>query len=91
MLRCADGTIYTGYARDPERRAALHNTGRGAKYTSGRRPVCLVYVEKYRSVGAALRREHEMKRLSRTEKESLIARGGRRPSGRGASSRATRR
>lgn len=91
MLRCADGTIYTGYARDPERRAAVHNTGRGAKYTSGRRPVCLVYVEKYRSVGVALRREHEMKRLSRTEKEALIARGGRRPSGRGASSRAKRR
>jgi putative endonuclease len=91
MLRCADGTIYTGYARDPERREKVHNAGRGARYTSGRRPVCLVYVEKCRSVGAALRREHEVKGWSRTKKEALIARGARRPSGREGASRARRR
>ena len=45
MLRCADGTIYSGYSTDPERRAAVHNSGRGAKYTRSRRPVELVFRE----------------------------------------------
>ena len=43
MVRCADGTLYTGYARDPERRTQVHNSGRGAKYTAQRLPVSLVY------------------------------------------------
>jgi putative endonuclease len=72
IVRCADGTLYTGYARDPEARARAHNTGRGARYTSGRRPVVLVYSERCRSLGAALRREHALKRLRRAVKESLI-------------------
>lgn len=73
IVRCADGTLYTGYARDPEKRALAHNAGRGARYTAGRRPVSLVYTEAFRSVGKALKREHQVKRLSRALKEGLIA------------------
>jgi putative endonuclease len=71
IVRCADGTLYTGYARDPHAREIAHNTGRGAKYTSGRRPVTLVHVEWYRTKGRALRRELEIKRWSRQRKEAL--------------------
>jgi putative endonuclease len=73
ILRCADGTLYTGYARDPKQREQVHNNGRGAKYTVGRRPVRLVYSEACRSVTQALKREHQLKRWSRTKKEALIA------------------
>jgi putative endonuclease len=73
ILRCADGTLYTGYARDPKQREQAHNNGRGAKYTAGRRPVRLVYSEAYRSVSQALKREHQLKRWTRTKKETLIA------------------
>ncbi len=76
IVRCADGTLYTGYARDPDARAQTHNTGRGARYTSGRRPVVLVYVEACRSRGEALSREHWLKRLRRERKEALIANAG---------------
>jgi putative endonuclease len=78
IVRCADGTLYTGYARDPRARAIAHNTGRGARYTSGRRPVTLVHVERYRTKGRALRREIEIKKWSRRKKESLcgLLRGG---------------
>lgn len=54
IVRCADGTLYTGYARDPLTRERAHNMGRGAKYTSGRRPVRLVYQEAFRSMRKAL-------------------------------------
>jgi putative endonuclease len=74
ILRCRDGSLYTGYARDPEKRAAVHNRGRGAKYTAGRRPVKLVLVERYRSITRALRREHEIKQLSRAAKHALVTR-----------------
>jgi predicted GIY-YIG superfamily endonuclease len=74
MLRCADGTLYTGYARSPEAREKVHNAGRGAKYTAARLPVSLVYSETCDSVGAALRREHEIKQYTRADKEALIAR-----------------
>ena len=73
IVRCADGTLYTGYARDPEKRAKTHNTGRGAKYTATRRPVSLVYAEPCESRGDALKREYQLKCLSRPEKEKLIA------------------
>jgi putative endonuclease len=83
IVRCADGTFYTGYARDPDARAKAHNSGRGARYTSGRRPVTLVHVERFRSLGKALRREHELKQWTRAEKIALVegpaaARGTRR-------------
>jgi putative endonuclease len=74
IVRCADGTLYTGYARDPDARVQVHNRGRGARYTAGRRPVRLVYVESCESVGDALRREMALKRCSRAEKERLISR-----------------
>jgi putative endonuclease len=72
IVRCADGTLYTGYARDPRHRENVHNLGRGARYTTGRRPVCLVYAEAFESQGEALKREHELKRWSRAKKERLI-------------------
>ena len=73
VVRCADGSLYTGYALDPDDRVAVHNTGRGARYTSGRRPVSLVYSESFDSIGDALRRERQLKRLSKEKKEALIA------------------
>lgn len=79
IVRCADGSLYTGYARDPKARVEVHNRGRGAKYTSGRRPVTLVYSEKFESVGEALRREMALKRRSRAQKEELIRRKRPRP------------
>jgi len=72
ILRCADGTLYTGYARDVAERCEAHNQGRGAKYTAGRRPVVVVYQEEVSSVGEALSREHALKQLTRAEKEALI-------------------
>ncbi len=74
IVRCADGTLYTGYARDPQARERIHNSGRGAKYTAGRRPVQLVYQEAFRSAGKALAREYTVKQLTRTQKDALIAR-----------------
>lgn len=73
LLRCADGTIYTGSTTDVDARAAAHNGGRGARYTAGRRPVAVVYQEECGSRSAALRREHALKRLTRFKKEALIA------------------
>ena len=73
MVRCADGSLYTGYARDPEARAKVHNAGKGAKYTCSRLPVSLVYTEKLPTLGHALSREHQLKRLSRRQKEQLLA------------------
>ena len=75
ILRCADGTLYTGITNDLPRRLAAHNAGRGAKYTRGRGPVELVYREACPDKSAALRREGAVKALRRAEKLSLIARG----------------
>ena len=74
MVRCADGTLYTGYARDPERRLSVHNAGRGAKYTARRLPVSLVYWEACESRSAALKREYQVKQLPRLDKELLASR-----------------
>ena len=71
LLRCADGTIYSGYTTDPERRAAEHNSGRGAKYTRSRLPVELVYYARYATRSAALKREAALKKLSHAEKLML--------------------
>ena len=78
ILRCADGTLYTGYALDVDQRCAAHNAGRGARYTAGRRPVTVAYVEACATVSEALKREYALKRLSRQEKDALIAAAGRR-------------
>ena len=75
ILRCADGTLYTGSTDDVARRAAAHNSGRGAKYTRGRGPVEVVYREECPDKSAALRRESAVKKLSRAEKLRLIAGG----------------
>ena len=72
MVRCADGTLYTGYARDVDHRMKAHNAGRGAKYTARRLPVALVYSEPCATRGSALRREYEVKQLARIEKEELV-------------------
>ena len=74
LLRCADGSIYAGSTTDVEARARAHNDGRGARYTSGRRPVEVLYSEECGSRSAALRREHALKRLTRAEKETLVTR-----------------
>ena len=76
ILRCGDGTLYTGVTDDLERRLAAHRTGTGAKYTRGRGPLELVYREEQPDRSAALRREYRLKRLTRREKETLIARAG---------------
>ena len=73
MVRCADGTLYTGYARDAQARVDVHNAGKGAKYTRSRLPVTLVYTEKCESLSAALKRERQLKPWSRAQKEALIS------------------
>ncbi|QAT50424.1 GIY-YIG nuclease family protein [Caproiciproducens sp. NJN-50] len=75
MLRCSDGTIYSGYTTDPYRRAAMHSRGKGAKYTRSRLPVTLVYQERFATKSEALRREAALKKLSHAEKIALIKRG----------------
>lgn len=71
MLECKDGTYYIGYTNDLEKRIKAHNEGKGAKYTKGRGPVKLVYYEEYEDKNTAMRREWEMKQLTRTQKEML--------------------
>jgi putative endonuclease len=76
ILKCADGSLYTGYATDVERRVREHNglePKAGAKYTAGRRPVALVYQESFETRGEAMSREAKIKQLTRKEKEGLIS------------------
>lgn len=72
ILECFDGTYYTGWTTDPERRLCQHNRGRGARYTRSRRPVRLVYVEEQLDRSCAMRREVKIKRMSRKVKGKLI-------------------
>ncbi len=72
VLACADGSLYTGYTTDVERRVAEHNADDGAKYTRGRTPVEVVHVEAFDTKSAAMSREYEIKRLSRAAKERLV-------------------
>lgn len=72
ILRCGDGSLYTGITTDVQKRLAAHRGGKGAKYTRGRGPLELVYSEECGSHSDALRRELEIKRLTREEKETLI-------------------
>ncbi|MCI8894673.1 MAG: GIY-YIG nuclease family protein [Lachnospiraceae bacterium] len=74
ILRCSDNTLYTGWTNDIEARLAAHNSGQGAKYTRGRRPVELVYLERFDTRQEAMRREVYIKRLSRADKLKLIGR-----------------
>jgi predicted GIY-YIG superfamily endonuclease len=73
IVRCQDQSLYTGVAKDVEARVSAHNAGRGAKYTHSRRPVVLVYQEAAESYGAALQREHAIKRMRAEPKRKLIA------------------
>ncbi len=73
IVECCDGTYYTGWAADVERRVKVHNAGRGARYTRMRLPVKLVYVEPQPDRPTAMRRERAIKRLTRQKKQALIA------------------
>ena len=72
IVRCGDGSLYTGITTDLTRRVEQHNAGKGARYTRGRSPVAVVYQESAPTVGDALRREREIKALPRTGKERLV-------------------
>ena len=74
ILECDDGSFYTGYTTDVERRVREHDRGEGAKYTRGRTPVELVHRERFESKSGAMSREYEIKQLSRAEKERLVER-----------------
>ena len=74
ILECADGTYYTGWTVDPERRLAMHNKGRGARYTRTRVPVKLVYVEELPDRKSAMKREIAIKKMKRERKGKLIGR-----------------
>ncbi|PTI69744.1 GIY-YIG nuclease family protein [Staphylococcus succinus] len=75
IVKCKDGSLYTGYAKDILQRVAKHNRGQGAKYTKIRRPVELVYQEMFDTKSEALKREYEIKTYSRTKKLELISEG----------------
>ncbi len=72
ILQCADHTLYTGVATDVVARLATHNAGKGAKYTRGRLPVALLYQESAENRGAALKREHAIKKMRASDKRQLI-------------------
>lgn len=73
LLRCADSSLYCGWTNQLNRRVQTHNAGKGAKYTRSRRPVSLVYYEVFETKEEAMRREYAIKRLSKAEKEALVA------------------
>ncbi len=75
ILRCRDGTLYTGWTNDIEKRVKAHNEGKGAKYTKARLPVKLVYSEEFETKTEAMKREYAIKRMRREAKEKLIAKG----------------
>ena len=72
LLRCSDGSLYCGWTNDLEKHLVAHNSGKGAKYTKTRKPVELVYSEELPDKSSALKREYEIKHLSRAEKLRLI-------------------
>ena len=73
IVKCSDGTYYTGWTNNLEKRIQSHNSGTGAKYTRPRLPVTLVYYETFSTKQEAMRREYAIKQLSRQQKESLIS------------------
>ena len=72
IVECSDGTLYTGWTNNLEKRMHMHSTGLGAKYTRGRGPVKLRYYEEFQDKKDAMKREYEIKQLKRNEKELLI-------------------
>ncbi len=74
IIKCADGTYYTGWTKNLEKRVRAHNSGQGAKYTRSRRPVELVYYEEYGEESEARKREYAVKQLTRSGKEALMRR-----------------
>ena len=75
ILKCSDGSLYTGWTNDLERRVKVHNEGKGAKYTKSRRPVELVYYEEFLTKEEAMKREYEIKHFTRRKKEKLVENG----------------
>ncbi len=73
IIECEDGTLYTGYTTDVERRITEHNNGNAAKYTRGRTPVTIRYVEYHTTKSTAMQREYEIKQQTRHHKEALIS------------------
>lgn len=72
IIRCSDGSLYTGWTNNLEKRLESHNSGNGAKYTRNRRPVELVYAERFETKNEAMSREWHIKRMSREDKLKLI-------------------
>ena len=75
ILECSDETLYTGYTLDIRRRLSEHNQAKGAKYTRGRLPVKLVYLEQHNSISSALKREFEIKNKTKKQKMQLLSSG----------------
>lgn len=74
IVRCSDGSLYTGWTNDLEKRIKKHNNGTGAKYTRTRRPVVLAYYEEFQTKKEAMSREYMIKKLSKDQKEALVRR-----------------
>lgn len=74
IVECADGTLYTGWTTDPQRRVRTHNAGHGARYTRQRRPVRLIYIEEQTDRGSAMKRERAIKTMSHLRKKALAER-----------------
>ena len=72
ILKCGDGSLYTGWTNDLEKRIKAHNDGKGAKYTKSRRPVVLAYYEEFHTKEEAMRREWEIKQMTREQKMKMI-------------------
>ena len=72
ILECNDGTLYTGWTNDIDKRFKAHNDGKGAKYTKRRRPLKLVYLEELETKSEALKRENEIKKMTKDKKRQLI-------------------
>ena len=73
IVKCSDGSLYTGWTNDLEKRIRAHNEGKGAKYTKSRRPVVLAYYEEFQTKEEAMRREWEIKQMSRQKKMRMIS------------------
>lgn len=72
IAECSDGTFYTGYTNDIQKRQQAHNEGRGARYTKSRLPIKIVYQEEFKNRSEAMRREYEIKQLNKIQKVRLI-------------------